>query len=106
MYPLVLNDANTWVMHFRGRRGCCRINVGHGPRLIDALSASLTALFGTDRAKAIGDAIRAERDAEIAIEEGLCHQWRLELELKAARRIPNPRREWASDRTGAAESGS
>jgi hypothetical protein len=96
MYPLVLNNANTCVMHFRGRRGCCRANVGHGPRLIDALWASLTALFGADQAKAIGDAIRAERDAEIAIGELLTCQWRLELELRATKRIPSPRRDWVS----------
>src|SRR4051812_28458270 len=46
MYPLVLTSANTWVMHFRSRVGCCRTNVGHGPRLIDALREPLTAVFG------------------------------------------------------------
>jgi hypothetical protein len=94
MYPLVLNDAKTWVMHFRGRRGCCHTNVGHGPRLIDALSVPLTALFGADQSQAIRNAVRAERDAEIAIGERLSHQWR--LELRANRTIPNPRRDWTS----------
>lgn len=94
MYPLVLTKANTWVTHFRSGIGCCRTNVGQGPRVIDVLREPLVALFGVKTAAAVRDDILGQRDAEVPVTNKLSGQWRFELELKANRTIPKPRRGW------------
>lgn len=97
MYPLVLNDSGTWVMHFRGRRGCCVSNIEKGPQIVECLTPQLTALFGHVVALRINAEVSGKRHALIEVSGDLSRQWHYELELKKARRIPQPRRDWKFD---------
>jgi hypothetical protein len=94
MYPLVLNASNMWVMHYRGRRGCCAANVDKGPMLIDAMADNLIVIFGEQLASEIRKDVRRGRNPEFVVADSVAVQWVHEQTLIAADTIPQPRSAW------------
>ena len=94
MYPLVMNKNQKWVMHFRARRGCCKVNVNKGPKLVDALSRGLISLFGAERYEAIRDDVAAQRDPDVEVPDSISEEWSIEQDLRICGTVPKPRREW------------
>lgn len=94
MYPLVLNASNMWVMHYRGRRGCCAANVDKGPMLIDVMATNLTVIFGEDLASEIREFVLSGRNPEFVVADAIADHWMHEQTLIAADRIPEPRSVW------------
>ena len=89
-----LNKNQKWVMHYRARRGCCKVNVNKGPKLVDALSRGLISLFGAERYEAIRDDVAAQRDPEIEVPDSISEEWSIEQDLRICGTVPKPRREW------------
>lgn len=90
LYPLVVNDSGTIVLHHRTttQTGICKGNHSKGPALIDALEGNLSELFGEEAYSRLRREVMAGRDTFVSVPDDVWAAFEKEKEWAQDKTIP------------------
>ncbi len=91
IYPFILNENNTLVIHHRSMNLHCKENYGSGPRFIEALRGGLEATFGKPLVDYISEATELGIDPYFEVDKNILETVRREEEWAEVSVNPQPR---------------
>lgn len=93
LYPLMINNHGTVVLHHRATfgTGVCKGNHGNGPPVVDALRDNLTELFGAEQYARVRADVLAGRDSWLDVPPAVAAARAREVIEEAENRVPTRR---------------
>ena len=95
LYPFMLNESGTLVVHHRASVACCKPNVGRGPMIIEAAAPGFVALVGQDETDRIIESVRAGVDPVVTLPADVVAALEREAGWAEDNTIPVPRSHFA-----------